>query len=249
MKIMRTHTQSGSAFFIILIAIFMFAGLSYALLQGNRTSQANLTSEQARIAAEELINMSNTVQKAVQAMRLRGVSETQFDFSNSAWKRNNGTAISQSNGSCTSTNCKIFTVGGGNVIAQAPSANVKDPSISNPSTYWTEGHSGPRTLRIKGIGSDTSAELVLVTPFIKKEICTKINDLLGIANPSNSPPVDGVAFGSETLDYDGTVVTFPEPGSMGIGDQATGLISKSQFCAYNSTSPVGYYLYTVLIAR
>lgn len=239
-----TNTRSGSAFFIILLAIAMFAGLSYAVMNGSRVSQANLTSEQSRAAATEIIAYATTLQKTVQTMRLRGVTETQFDFSNSVYKKLNTTNITTANSSCASDACRVFNINGGRANPQIASALTTVNQDGWPTTNWISGHAGFRVLRIEGIGT-AAPDLVMLFPFLNAQVCMKINSILGITNPSNSPPVDNEGTNSN---YTGNIASFPNPAGYGLGDASSEIIGKSMFCVDNGSS-TGNYFYAVLLAR
>ncbi len=163
----KNPSQSGSAFFIILIAIFMFAALSYALMQGSRTSAANLTAEQARLAAQEILSYADTVSKTVHKLRLSGCSETQINFvtpDTAAWMTN---PLAPSDKSC-----DVFDMAGGKVNYEyIPEAARKltDPTAK----YWWFNSE----LRVQGIGT-TNTELVLWATDLKYEVCVALNKIL-----------------------------------------------------------------------
>ena len=78
------NPQSGSAFLYIIIAIALLAALSVAVSRGNRGSTSTMSDQQAKLAAQEIIDYGNTVAAAVQKLRLRGCTDTQISFENSA---------------------------------------------------------------------------------------------------------------------------------------------------------------------
>ena len=243
-RVTTSPNENGNVFFYILIAIALFAALSYAVSRNNSGSSNIFTEEQAKIAAQEIIEYGNTVANAVQKLKLRGVQDHEFDFSNNVFKLTNGVLFPVANATCISETCKLYSEGGGNIQAQyAP----KESHISNiPSGGSTNGQGNFRSNYIVGIGTP-APDLNFEYTFINKETCMKINDILGIDNPSDAPPIDNY----NQQNYSGTLTSFPLPsGSNVIGDEATNLAGKTGFCLTNAATPPQYYVYKqVLIAR
>ena len=99
-------TEQGNVFFYILIAVALFAALSYAVSRNNTGSTDIFTDEQAKLAAQEIIEYGNTVANAVQKLRLRGCSDTEISFENDI-------IDGYENG--TNTSCQVFHVDGGDI--------------------------------------------------------------------------------------------------------------------------------------
>lgn len=205
---------------------------------------SNLSDDQARLAAQEMIAIGNSVQKAVQAMRLRGVEETQLDFYNGVYKKLDTSLITTGNSSCTDNTCKVYNLEGGKSTASIGPANafIADQSAM-PTGYWTAGHAGFRVLQIKNVGS-VAPDLAMLFPFINLSVCKKINDIVGVTNPSTNPPNDTEG---TVQPYSGNVVTFPNPAGFGLGDTANEISGKSMFCVRQSANI--YYFWIVLLAR
>ena len=238
-------TEQGNVFFYILLAVALFAALSYAVSRNNTGSTDIFTEEQAKLAAQEIIEYGNNVANAVQKLRLRGVQDHEFDFSNNVFKLTNGTLFPLVNATCTSNTCKLFSVNGGNIEAQyAPEVS----QISNlPNGIGsTPGQGNFRSNYIEGIGS-SEPDLNFEVTYVNRKVCIKINEILGVDNPSNTPPVDSYS----QQNYSGTLTSFPLPsGTDSIGDSITNLAGKTAFCLTNSATAPQYYVYKqVLITR
>lgn len=243
MNMNNVHTQRGGAFFIIMIAIAIFGALSAVLIRGSRTTMSSLTQDQTRLAAQDMISFASAMQKTVQTMRLRGITETQFDFSNTIYTTLAGSAITTANATCTDTSCKIFAMGGGNLNPILPPSGIGVDQSAGSGTNWKAGHVGFRVLRVDGIGSG-SPDLVMGQIFLTKELCMQINTLLGVTNPSDAPPVD---LEGSAQSYSGTIATFPAPAGYGLGDSASEIIGKSMFCLQNGATD--YRFIAVLLSR
>lgn len=169
------NNQEGSIFFYILIAVALFAALSYAVSRNNDGSTNVFTEEQAKIAAQEIIEYGNTVATAVQKLRLRGCSDTEISFENDI-------VSGYTNASSPSDkSCHVFDVNGGNINWQAiPEERLE----SDHSAYNAYGqiYFGDK-VQIESIGDTCSTsdctDLIFQGPHLKKEICEMINFTLG----------------------------------------------------------------------
>lgn len=232
----RSTAQHGSAFFVILIAIAMFAMLSYAVSKGGRVSQTSLTTEQAKLIAEEVISYGQGVGTAVGQLRLRGYTDTQISFQGAL------SAASYTNPNCTEDGCKVFSIGGGKMISQKPPAGANDGS-----DYYFSGK-----LRVDGVGTGKGGaavvshiDLLIILPNVKLEVCKEINKLVGTDRLATNPPKDTI---------DSTYLGTPFQGVYGPGPQTIGQSGFQGFpsaCYEGGGNPAAgtYHYYNVLVAR
>lgn len=223
----KHNTQSGSAFFLILIGIFLFAALSYALMQSSRTSMSTLSSEQARVAAQEIIAYADTVARAVHTLRLRGCGDTQIGFQTSmvTWFPNNPNSPSDKS-------CEVFDMNGGKVLDRK-----NDPlwlvSGSTNDWFWFNGQSA-----VEDIGTP-QPELIMWIGELKPEVCNQINRIINGVDATD----DNI--GAANAAFAGTYSLVAN----GIGDDAPyAFKGKSSGCA-GADDGGGYGFYQVLIAR
>ena len=171
MKISKPYNrQLGSSFLIILIAVVLFAALSYAISQQSG-SVAPLSSERIRLLASDVIDMGNKLSDSVGRLRLRQVSNTKISFENSI-------VAGYTNSACTTDSCKVFSYDGGGRDWETPTPDI------NEGVDW--GYTG--SVAIKNIGSD-NADLVAFLPNISLDICNRINTLIGIYGSGGAPTV------------------------------------------------------------
>lgn len=247
MRHARTTSQTGSAFFIILIAIAMFAMLTYALSKGNRSSSTMLSSDQARLAAEEIIAYGDAIQKAVQTLRLRGCSDTQLNFTNTASKQRGGTVYTYTNGqSPADGSCHVFDIRGGKVTARLLTSGYVDPALL-PNDGWMHSASFIITAsRLQGAGTDSASasgtDIVIWIGRLKPEVCMKINEILGVENPSNEPPTD--TFDCDSNTFQGSYTGCADP----IGD-VPALQNSRAYCSGYNNSGIMYNYFQTLVAR
>lgn len=239
-------TQRGNVLIIILIAIALFAALSYAALQGSRSGGSVVSDEQARMAAQEIISYGNVVQKRVQQLRLQGCLDTQLDFANSIWGRVDGLLLTHEPGhnpNAPASGCSTFE-------------NVQPKVFGDTHVYWPSlGACGGCTalgtgrairLILPGVGTASGEDLIYRLAYVREEVCIAINKLLGVTNPSNKPPY--VTNTSTTMPYDGDYT-----GGQVAVDSSGAVTGKTAFCAAAVASPTAssgdYSFLQVLIAR
>lgn len=235
----RTHAQSGSVFFLILVGIALFAALSYAMIQGGRSSASNLSKDQARLAANELVSYATSLQKAVDKLRLSGCKDTELNFHHPLDVGNqlvNPTSPSDKS-------CDLFSVNGGNLTVSSMPPNTLDK------TYESQTALGYGVLVPTGdVANDTvgttANELAGVAPFINKQVCMAINQIAGIANPGDSPPITTASW--NYTPFTGTY----NSSSGGVSGNNNTAKGKSFGCIETSSwSPGMYFFFVNLVAR
>ena len=228
--------EAGNVFFYILIAVALFAALSYAVSRNNTGSTDIFTEEQAKLAAQEIIEYGNTVANAVQKLRLRGVAETDLGFDNDTYFRVNGVLLNPigQNSNCTSDDCQVFKADGGNINPVLfDNLGVDDSGFS--STFGKSGHAIFRTINVDGIGT-VNNEISMELLDIPKQICYQINQLTGNLFADSSPSES-----YEPLNYTGTFSNSTNT----IGD-GSNLNAKTAFCIDNGNT--GHFI-QILLAR
>jgi len=191
---MKNHSQRGSAIVLLLIAVALFAAVAYAFTQGSRNNTSMITAEQAKAKAVQLIEYANEVQTAAKRLRLRGCQDTQISVENGSGHYINPNSPSD-------LRCNIFSVNGGGV----------NPKI-NPDWFETAPDSWTPwfnvDMAIQDVGTP-KPELVMWLAGIKPEICTQVNQMLGMSGTSADPL---------TLTTAVYIGTYPDPANDTIGD-------------------------------
>jgi len=74
--------ERGNVIFLILIAIGLFAALSFSFSKGNRGSTTIIDKEQATLIATEIINYARSIKNAVHELQINGCDDTEISFEN-----------------------------------------------------------------------------------------------------------------------------------------------------------------------
>ncbi len=248
----RNKSQSGSALFIVLIAVALFGALSFAVSTMMRDeSGLKLVDEKAGLYANEILDYGRAVREAVQNIRIsNGCSDTDISFQNSS-------VTGYTNG--TNTACQIFHANGGGLNYIGPTTDSLDPSQSAKTGYSQWYFLGESCVNDVGTGTQgcwnangaSDSDLVAALPWIKKDVCIEINDRLGITNPSGEPPqANGRTWNNAMPKFTGV---YTQGGHAIQSEQSNVEILKGKTagCFEGETFPQTgtYSFYQVLIAR
>lgn len=160
------YNAKGNALFLILIAVALFAALSYAVTNSGRGG-GGIDREEADIMAANILNYFAIIQaEAIKLKSVYGVAEYNINFGNDNSHHTSGGAIGpvvSNNPNCTPvlSECSIFSERGGNV----PSRAFYDAAVIPIPT--ANGHNVPGEFRIRNnfvedVGTATEPELILM---------------------------------------------------------------------------------------
>ena len=222
------RSTRGNILFLILLAVVLFAALSYAVTQSLRGGGKDATSESFGAYASQLLQYAGLLENTfMRQMLVADVKDYGFDISadNNAWVQNN---------SCTNINCRLFNKSAREGLTT---------SLELPAKYMASGD-GRATFRVASVVNiGTSAEdLILLYRSISLPLCNAINAQLGI----NPDLANDEGYGGTITNYSGTLTAMPVSGSI-IGNDITSLANQKAGCFRHSND--GYVFFYVLLAR
>ncbi len=229
--------QRGNILFLILLAVVLFAALSYAVTRNERGQVKDVSKERAETIASQLIQNAGLIENTImRGMTVGGIPDYGFDLSGTY-------TTSAPNNTCTSTACRVFSDKGGPV-----------PSMVLPawaSEFGTDINMQFYMVTIVNVGTDLP-DLVMMYRGAKQEVCDAYNRL------SSASELDGVSKleswgwlsnNSGLAWYTGTLTAMPS-GYSTLGDSYAALKGKRSFCFYHNGAPSeGHVLIYVLMAR
>lgn len=196
------RAQKGSALFLILIAVALFAALSYALTQSGRGG-GDISKEQAKLYAAQLVQMADDVRQGTQRMALTGTPISSIMAGTGGGMYG---GIGSDNGFpsfCTTGATCVFASEGGAVSLPLPPREAID--MNEPLGWYASNWAGPNsfnsvfviglapgeanTYAVTNVGTDEADDIMVIYP-IKKEVCEEINRGLGISDPMGDFPVN-----------------------------------------------------------
>jgi type II secretory pathway pseudopilin PulG len=239
---MPSPSQAGNVLFFILIAIALFSALSFVVANMMRGGSPTVVSEEkASVFAAEILDYGRTLRQAVQNVRINGCDDDDISFSNIF-------VSGYAHSPVVSNTCKVFNAGGGAITYVTPHdkwlASMSSPPTLQGQWYFpanicvTDVGSGGA-----GCGSDSTdnEDLVVILPYIRQEICEKINSRLNLGASALSASDD--AWPSAATKFTGS---YSDDTSI---DQSGTMAGCFEGDGANTPASGTYHFYQVLLAR
>lgn len=258
--------RSGNVLFLILLAVALFAALSYAVTQSSRSGGNDISDEDARLAASQIVQYATMIEQTIARLILsNGCREQQISFAADSDGDGNwydsGDNYHNPN-SPSDLSCHVFHVNGGNIPSSPPKQDWQDAGLaaSNDSPYVGIIGEYYFTARLCfpqiGLGLDpcwndgeNNAELILALPWLNERICGSLNKL--VLGSESIPAASGYTLHhpQHAHRFNGEYLSVGKRN----GPNEAEVIGKSSFCfedADISSHPGdGYHYYHVLIPR
>ncbi len=173
---MKHASISGNVLFIILVAIGLFAALAAAVMNSEGGGK-NAGSERAALYANDIALFAGSVEQAVGRMFARGISESDlcFDLDGAT----GGDTRYEGPAGCATIANRVFHPQGGGISYQAPSDRYLDPSFSSFRFYGEYLITDQTSIsHVPPNGSSSTTELMILLPYVTKEICIALNDMV-----------------------------------------------------------------------
>lgn len=170
-----TNKSAGNVLFLILIAVALFAALSYVVTQSTRTSGRDVSAEKAKLAASQYLQKINEFSVAINRLKIAGAYD-QVLFNDSA-PSNNGTCYKGTN---TISGCKTIGLFHSSTGVSPPIASDEWPDWSDASyRYWSEWSVwNERTLiQNRELTTQEPDDYIYVGP-VQKEVCEELSYML-----------------------------------------------------------------------
>ncbi len=160
---MRKISQSGNIFAIILLAVILFAALIFVFSRGMDTGATRILSAEARTHATDIITHSQVIERGVQGLLRKGISEGDISFEN-------GAVTGYGHTPAAPDTAKLFnTADGGGLNWKSPVAG-QTPVATNE--WMITGD-----VIVTSAEDNTLSELMATLP-VSLDICTEINKQL-----------------------------------------------------------------------
>lgn len=231
---MHTHTQSGNALFLILIAIFLLGGLTVLMTRTGSQTEETGEAEKNTIQASKILRYATSVKSSVDMLLAKGCSENSLSM-NGAFNTD-GTEITTSTfynpNAPSDFSCHVYHVNGGGQKLQYSVNGVGfyQQAIHNVGTTKNELYMNSR-LDMDGNAIDIG-------------LCDAINRVAGNNISVSSLPQADVSSSSFTG-------TFPTTQTLGDNGAEVGMAGIKAACVTDTTCGAGTCpsFYYVLLAR
>ncbi len=222
--------QRGNILFLILLAVVLFAALSYAVTQSTRGGGNDASNEKLSTIVAHMMQHGSAIENFLMRAKLvDNVPEYGFDFVGTY-------SNSLANATCTTTACKVFSSNGGSVASYRLPDGYWD-------TAWASSHANESffVTPVEGIGTP-AADVLLIYRALTLNLCSAVNKAMNI-NIDLANTAEGLG---DATSYSGTMTSIPTGGSV-LGDNNIG--HKGQRTACFRISSGFYAFYYVVLAR
>lgn len=225
----KRQGEKGNVLFLILIAVVLFAALSYAVTQSTRSGSGDASSETSLINSAQLTQYPASVRTALVRMVIGGVPlDTPISF-------NPPSDFSGTINTVPRQRHNVFhPAGGGATYMQAP-GEVMDSGAAG--TWSFNANWDVPNIGTSGVGGN---DLIAFLPGVTKTVCAKINSEHGIGSIPTWDPTDANITDS-LLEGD----SFPSTDQ----NDFPAALAGQPFACFQDTSNSEYVYYHVLIER
>jgi hypothetical protein len=241
--------ERGNALFLILIAVALFAALSYAITQSGRSGGGTTSQEQLALDASRLIAYSDQVrQAAMRLMLMGGCTDQQIEAYPSGGATPTLALHSSSyGGPPDGTSCDIFNSAGGGLTWNAGLGDLITRGLIPISGCYPACPMISGDNAATGVGT-AAADLILYEPVYSLAFCNKVNSQLGLPAATSATTVD-----VRTRFHYGVYTALNTTPSPGTGATSACFTSASGWGSSTATTNLTpnppYMYYSVLIER
>ena len=168
--LMFMDNSNGNALFLILIAVALFAALSYAVTQSGRGG-GSIDRETAELNAAQIVQYMGAMQSAVQKLQLYGCGEDGISFHDAAWGHTD-----YQHSVPADSGCNVFSSDGGGMNFPSVPTTISSLQweIDSKTRVWQTGNDG--------------VDLLMYLPGLSEDMCLAINR--GLGHSFTSVPTD-----------------------------------------------------------
>ena len=199
----RNRRESGNVLFLILIAVALFAGLSYAVTQSTRSGSNDSDGEKSLIGSAQITQYPASVRTSIVRMTIGGVDESDLyfnppsSFDSTSTGANTTAAIEDANNDTTDETRAVFHPKGGGAPYQLAQPDVTATAAQAQwvfSDLWEVLQIGTSVA-----GSGQGNDLIAFLPNLNAGLCRRINEEFGISVGANDADGDDVPAGPGTV--------------------------------------------------
>ena len=243
------QSERGNVLFLILIAVALFAALSYVVTQSTRSGGGTTEREQNILSSAQMTQYPTALRTSIIRMVLGGVPIENVLFD------------APSGFAGISVNRLVFHPQGGGAVFQAAPSELMSGTANQQGTWNFNANYAVRGIGIDGVGGH---DLIAFLPGVSAGVCRQANEELGYNLTGCTDLTTGVpntAIVTTTLNQNiqnvdnGSIDTvFPAPTSTpinivgGAGACSTLFDRQASGCFYDTTG-TRYVFYSVLLER
>lgn len=232
--------ERGNVLFLILIAVALFAALSYAVTTSSRSGGGDANDETNLVNSASLTQYPSAVRTSIIRMLVsKGVDSSELAFNKPPYT-NLDTANLQTG---------VFHPSGGGSVYAPASADVMADNA--PGDWFFNGNLELENIGTAGAGG---GDIIAYLPGVRRSVCEKINEELGIVAPPTINADLSASIEVDMVDSDGDITTaptnFPATPVDVIEVATTNTLAGVPFgCFINPSTPAQYVYFHVIVER
>lgn len=254
------RTQRGNILFLILLAVVLFAALSYAVTAAMRGGTKDGSSEDANLLASQIIQNAALIESTIQRLVLvNACSDTEISF----WEDSDGNGSRNTADNYYNPNervdfsCNLFHSNGGGLASVAVPSDALDASFSTISGYGE--YFFIKDLQMMGVGtsdcSDGSCrDLALIITGLTRAVCQELSKSLIGYDGIYSAQAQGLGWHISNSLFRGAYTAHGSGDENRLGEipghsQEANLYGRTSFCFTNNPPGDRQDFVHILIAR
>lgn len=240
-KLILREGEKGNVLFLILIAVALFAALSYAVTQSTRSGGGSTEREQSILSGASMTQHPTSLRTAIIRMILSGVDVANLEFNEPA---NFADLTAEEQG--------VFHPNGGGAVFQSAPADLM-ATTSQGDWFYNANFDIPN-IGQNGVGGN---DIIAFLPNITQSICRQINVEFAVDLANCTTTVNGIPDLETTLtesnikiNNDNTT-TFPSADQedlQGAGAGCAAFTGEASGC-FNDTDSSEFVFFSVLLER
>ena len=230
----KANTEQGNVLFLILIAVAMFAALSYAVTSSNRSS-SNASNEASLISSSAVTHYPAQVRTMINKMIFKGLDLIELEFNKP-----------EDLATCSNPKvCVFHPQGGGAIFGSVPPDALE---AGAPTNGWTFSS----IWEVVEVGSSVTTsfagnDIMMFITGVKEGVCNKVHQKMGITSiPNIGFPDSTMTFIANNFNMDTGWAQIP--GEIIIGTGATAVLSGHSEGCFQTTDGTNVF-YSVLFER
>lgn len=225
MRLMQpSKHEKGNVFVFILLGIFLFGALIFTFTRSGQQGNSALTKQQAKLAAQDILNTSRLIEQGLQKLLAKGCSEKQISFFSPA---NLWYSVGNNLSAPADRSCHLFdNAGAGLIQTQVPASYLTSNIFAAGMWPHDEQHEG----------DDFCYDIFLTVKYLKPEICNELNRQLKNGLPTPPPLEFGNDSGLNYSNFGKCTVAATEPQIDNVA-----LVGLNGFCVHAGGDRYDFY--------
>lgn len=159
------RNEDGNVLFLILIAVVLFAALTYAVVDSNRGGETDVSKEKGELSAGEILNKVTAMQTVITRLMIaNGCDDVNISFENAVVAGYDNDDAPDDN------SCHVFNVSGGAMSWEDA------PEKANDGSDWRfVANRVGKADNSENVGT-SAQDLVMLLPNVTSNICNSINE-------------------------------------------------------------------------